>query len=402
MRRLRKTAPIALASVAAGLLVGPAHGFAGMRTTPALDLLPPVAVPDRFTLVHDRPLTVDPPGVLANDLDLDGRSRALLDKPPEHGALELERDGGFAYTPESGFVGVDGFSYRATGGLLGSATAAVTLKVVNNPPIAVVDAYEAVAGRRLVVAAPGVLANDLDAEDDPMSVELVRSPQLGSLKLAADGGFDYLAPSGVAGVDTFVYRAWDGAAWSADAVVSIAVRVPAQSITPPPTPATPRPTATLRPPATPRPAPTPRVTASPDPPAGPTPTPAPTPAATVAERPRPTSSPSPRAEGAATAPASPSSSPSTGGGGHGGDGRRFDFAPVRFEPADALFGSEFGVLADVEWAVPTLLLSVPGLLIVLAVVAQAAVAALSLPLIRRWLGGFGLRRRRPSSEGEQS
>jgi hypothetical protein len=51
----------------------------------------------------------------------------------------------------------------------------------------------------------------------------------------------------------------------------------------------------------------------------------------------------------------------------------------------ALFGRAF------DWAVPGLLLSVPGLLLVLAIAAQAAGALAWLPIVRRRIGGFGLR-----------
>ena len=53
-----------------------------------------------------------------------------------------------------------------------------------------------------------------------------------------------------------------------------------------------------------------------------------------------------------------------------------------------------GISGLVVWAVPALVLTVPGLLLLLAVIAQAAGALLWLPVVRRWLGGFGLRRRR--------
>jgi uncharacterized protein HemY len=46
-----------------------------------------------------------------------------------------------------------------------------------------------------------------------------------------------------------------------------------------------------------------------------------------------------------------------------------------------------------EWAVPALVLTVPGLLIVLAVLAQALIGLLWLPVIRRWLSGDRRRRR---------
>jgi hypothetical protein len=51
-----------------------------------------------------------------------------------------------------------------------------------------------------------------------------------------------------------------------------------------------------------------------------------------------------------------------------------------------------------EWAVPALAMSVPGLLLMLAVLAQVSTGVLWLPVVRRWLGGFGVgRRRRPQN-----
>lgn len=50
-----------------------------------------------------------------------------------------------------------------------------------------------------------------------------------------------------------------------------------------------------------------------------------------------------------------------------------------------------GVLA---WSYPALVLGVPGLLLVAAVLAQAAGALAWVPVVRRTLGGFGLRTRK--------
>jgi hypothetical protein len=54
--------------------------------------------------------------------------------------------------------------------------------------------------------------------------------------------------------------------------------------------------------------------------------------------------------------------------------------------------------------VPALALTVPGLLLMLAVLAQLSVGMLWLPVVRRWLGGFGFgrRRRRDATSPEQS
>ena len=54
------------------------------------------------------------------------------------------------------------------------------------------------------------------------------------------------------------------------------------------------------------------------------------------------------------------------------------------------------------WAVPGLVLSVPGLLLVLAVIGAQAVGALAwLPVVRRRIGGFGIGRR-PSRRGRST
>jgi hypothetical protein len=57
----------------------------------------------------------------------------------------------------------------------------------------------------------------------------------------------------------------------------------------------------------------------------------------------------------------------------------------------------FVAFSGLEWAVPTLLLTVPGLLLILAIIAQATIGFAFLPVARRWLGGD--RRRRPALVG---
>jgi hypothetical protein len=53
-----------------------------------------------------------------------------------------------------------------------------------------------------------------------------------------------------------------------------------------------------------------------------------------------------------------------------------------------------GSLGNLSWAVPSLVLAVPGLLLVLAVLAQAVGGVLWLPVIRRRIGSFGVGGRR--------
>ena len=94
----------------------------------------PTASADSFIVLADRTLNVNAPGVLSNDGDIDGDSLgATRMTSPAHGVVTLAADGGFSYTPATGFTGVDAFSYRATDGMAFSATRVVTLNVTGIP-----------------------------------------------------------------------------------------------------------------------------------------------------------------------------------------------------------------------------------------------------------------------------
>jgi VCBS repeat-containing protein len=189
---------------------------------------PPTAANDEYTTVPDTPLVVSAAqGLLANDSDADGDAlTASVVTPPQHGTLVLNDDGSFTYTPQAGFVGTDGFSYRVSDGLAQSAVAAVTIHVqpLNHPPQAQADAYTTSEDTPLVVnAAAGVLANDSDPDGDPLSAVLVASPQHGTLTLNADGSFTYTPSADFFGTDTFTYKASDGTLDSSVATVTITV-----------------------------------------------------------------------------------------------------------------------------------------------------------------------------------
>ena len=91
---------------------------------------PPVATDDSYNATQDAPLTVVAPGVLANDTDADGDAlTAVLVASPAHGAVVLSANGGFTYTPGTGYSGVDSFTYKANDGRDDSTAATVTIAV---------------------------------------------------------------------------------------------------------------------------------------------------------------------------------------------------------------------------------------------------------------------------------
>ncbi len=93
-----------------------------------------------------------------------------------------------------------------------------------DPPTALADpSYATPQGAILVVAAPGVLANDVDPGGGGLAATIATLPAYGQVFLAPDGGFRYVPFVGFVGTDTFTYRASDGALTSDAATVSIAV-----------------------------------------------------------------------------------------------------------------------------------------------------------------------------------
>lgn len=94
----------------------------------------------------------------------------------------------------------------------------VTITAVNDAPVAAGDSYSTVQGTSLVVPAPGVLANDSDADSPTITAALISGPSHGTLLLNTNGSFTYTPGSGFAGFDTFTYGATDGQATSPAAV----------------------------------------------------------------------------------------------------------------------------------------------------------------------------------------
>ncbi len=74
-----------------------------------------------YMTVHDQSLTESTPGVLNNDTadtDSDGNPLSMtasLVSGPGNGSVTLNGDGSFVYTPNSGFVGADTFTYNISG-----------------------------------------------------------------------------------------------------------------------------------------------------------------------------------------------------------------------------------------------------------------------------------------------
>ncbi len=92
--------------------------------------------------------------------------------------------------------------------------------------VAGADRYVTTVGAKLVVAGPGVLANDLPVG---LAALLASKPAKGTLTLAATGGFTYVPAAGFTGSATFTYQAMAGSLASSPATVTLDVVGPGMS-----------------------------------------------------------------------------------------------------------------------------------------------------------------------------
>ena len=190
--------------------------------------LQPVANDDSFTVTTGKSYSSSIPGVLANDLNGVGSLLvSTLVTGPSHGTVALSTNGSFIYTPAAAYLGSDSFTYADSDGSNTSPPATVSITIVPNvAPDTAADYFTYTANTPLVVAAPGVLTNDVDANGDGFFASLVSGPNYGTLILNTNGGFTYTPSTNFTGLDQFVYTANDGAVGSRPTTVFLKTQPP--------------------------------------------------------------------------------------------------------------------------------------------------------------------------------
>jgi VCBS repeat-containing protein len=170
-------------------------------------------------------MSVGAPGVLANDADPEGdKLTAKLVSTVKHGTLVLSGDGAFIYIHDGSEITGDEFTYKANDGAMDSNVVTVTIPIqTDRELVATGDSYTVARGDTLNVKAPGVLANDTNDGQSPLSAVLVTNVRHGSLVLSGDGSFVYTHDGSPTNSDSFTYKANDGNLDSNVATVFIAI-----------------------------------------------------------------------------------------------------------------------------------------------------------------------------------
>ncbi len=115
-------------------------------------------------------------------------------------------------------------SHLLAGTQEGTASGAVVVQAINDPPVAEADSYSGTEDQPLSVAAPGVLSNDHDPDNSSIQAILDTPPSpVGSFQLNSDGAFNLVPAANYSGTIQFTYHAFDGNSPSASATVSVQI-----------------------------------------------------------------------------------------------------------------------------------------------------------------------------------
>ena len=177
----------------------------------------PVANDDRGVVFRRSAVEID---VLANDVDGDGDAMFLTSVTmPAAGTATITADNRVRYTPGLQFSRSDAFAYQVSDLYGGTATASVAIST-GTAPVARDDAASTQQGWAIDVM---VLANDSDADGDPLTIVAVNQPASGTATIASAGVLRFTPAPGFYGEARVRYTISDGTGGtdSAELVVGV-------------------------------------------------------------------------------------------------------------------------------------------------------------------------------------
>lgn len=153
---------------------------------------PPIATPDTITTHDLTKVTITANQLLANDRDPDGDQLTISNvSAGQNGSIKLGGDDNIIFSPDQNFVkdGKGSFTYDISDGYNHTASATVTVTLVNKTPLAKDDGpfnlgYE----NSRVISKADLLKNDSDSDSDPLTLTLVPNSGVnGTAVLNKDG-----------------------------------------------------------------------------------------------------------------------------------------------------------------------------------------------------------------------
>lgn len=202
---------------AAGCGGGGGGGGGGSRATNA----PPVLTAHSLSTKQNTDLQGQ---VSATDPTGDALTFSVTVNPTNGTLVSFSATGAFTYRPAQGFLGDDSFRVQVTDPGGNTVSGVVNINVhPNRAPVAASDALRADGAALSQIA---VLANDTDADSDPLTVTIEEQPLAGTATVNSDSSISISAlPAGFKGVTRFKYRVTDSSSVSAIGTVAVFVGV---------------------------------------------------------------------------------------------------------------------------------------------------------------------------------
>jgi len=179
--------------------------------TLAVTNLAPTAVAQSVTTPEDTATNIV---LTASDPGLDAITNWVITVGPTNGTLSGTAPN-LTYLPGTNYNGSDSFQFTATdsdGAVSASALVSLTVTPVNDAPVAGTDSLARLNNTKVVKVTKAVLlANDTDADNDPLTISAVGNATPTGATVAIAGTFViYTAPSTNAGDGSFTYTLSDG------------------------------------------------------------------------------------------------------------------------------------------------------------------------------------------------
>jgi CshA-type fibril repeat protein len=178
----------------------------------------PVANNDTATTAEDSPVTIP---VLGNDTDADGNPLTITSATSPNGTVAINPDGTITFTPNPNFNGPATITYTISDGQGGTATATVAVNVtpVNDPPVARPDTATTAEDTPVIIAP---LANDSDVDGNPLTITAASSPN-GTVVINPNGTISFTPAPNFNGPTTITYTISDGQGGSATTTIAVNV-----------------------------------------------------------------------------------------------------------------------------------------------------------------------------------
>lgn len=181
-----------------------------------------LAVDDTFTV--NRNSALNSLDVLGNDFRLPGETLEIISvSGATSGGIVQASSTAILYTPPSGFIGQDSFTYtmRNSGGDIDTATVIVDVKLSFDNPVAIDDSFT--TSTNVIDFPLNVLANDIEGQNGALTIISVTQPDKGGQIAIATGGksLRYTPARDFGGTEFFTYTVADASGSQSSAQVTV-------------------------------------------------------------------------------------------------------------------------------------------------------------------------------------